>query len=530
MNLRYKIEIGLLVLAVVLAVPGCSKSQTGNSSPQQASGKNAQAGQGGQWSGQAGQGGQGGQSGQAGQKGQSNRKAAVIPVQSMIVKSGLLSVDRSTAGIVSPAIQSQVATQVAGIVLKVNHLVGDWVKQNDSIVQLDDTQLKLTLANAEATYENAKINLSVGEDSSKQANPKLVFQVQSAQSAYDSAQKYYDSQKALYDLQGISGSQLDTAASQLSTAQANLEGAKSALDQNNNAGDQSIAQLKLSVKQAQNQLDQARFNLQNASIKAPFAGQIAAMNMQQGMYAGLNTPVFTLVSAERHISFNVEPGDTAFLKVRSIVKFISTGKEYSAKISQDPSSPVSGVVPMIATIDGLDLPFGSVGNITYRVPLAQGIIIPISSIETLANQNYIFTIENSRVVVKNVTITAEAGSSASVDGINDGDIVIVSPPPGLIPGSQVQATMVQDSTADQAPTANLTVTKKAPGATADSGDTGAKKTNRAWNGTAGQKPDGAAGQSGGTWQKNGSTNGNRQGNTRPSANSDGSAPTPAGNK
>jgi len=480
------IKVGLAVLAVALVVSGCSKSQADASAAQQGSGKSAQAVQGGQT-------GPAGLAGLAGQKGSGNRRAAVIPVQSMIVKSGLLSVDRSTAGIVSPAIQSQVATQVAGIVLKVNHLVGDWVKSNESIVQLDETQLKITLANAEATLENAKINLSIGEDSSKQASPKLAFQVQSAQSAYDSAQKYYDSQKALYDLQGISGSQLDTAASQLSTAQANLEGAKTALDQNNNSGDQSIAQLKLSVKQAQNQLDQARFNLQSASIKAPFAGQIAAMNMQQGMYASLNTPVFTLVSAERHISFNVEPGDTVFLKVHSIVKFINAGKEYSAKISQDPSSPVSGVVPMIATIDGLNLPFGSVGNIQYRVPLAQGIIIPVSSIETLANQNYVFTIENSRVVAKNVMITAEAGSSAAVDGIADGDIVVVSPPPGLIPGSQVQATMVQDASADQSPAANLTVTKQT---------------------TTGQKMDGTAGQSGGTWQKNGSATGKRQGQSR----------------
>lgn len=436
MKTSYPVKIGFLVLTVALVATGCSKLTQENAS--------AAAGQGAQDKQDAN--GQSGQKTDSAASGQRDRKAATVPVQAMLVRTGLLSVDRTTAGIITPSIQSQVATQVAGVVLKVNRLAGDWVKAGEVVVQLDDSQLALSLANAEASLENAKINLSMGQDNSTQANPKLALQLQSAQSAYDSAKKFYDAQKALYDLEGISASQLDTAASQLTAAQANLEGAKTSLDQNNKADNQSIAQLKLAVKQAQNQLDQARLNLRNASIRAPFAGQISAINMQQGMYAGLNTPVFTLVSADRHIAFNVAPSDTAYLKIGTVLEFEYGGKSYSARISQSPSSPISGVVPLVATSGVLSFPYGSVGNIIYRIPLAEGILIPIASLATLSNQNFVFVIENGHAIVKNVTIIAESGTYAAVEGIDAGDTVIVSPPPGLIQGSQVQPTMLQSKT------------------------------------------------------------------------------------
>ena len=205
-------------------------------------------------------------------------KQAAIPVQAMTVTFGLLSTDRSTAGVIAPVTQSQVVAQVAGVVAKVPHSVGDWVKAGETVMQLDDAQLRLTLANAEAALENAKISLAVGKDSSSDANPKLSLQLDSAKAALDSATKNYEAQKALFDLGGISASQLDTASSQLATARANFEGAKSAVSQNAKSDDQTIAQLRLAVTVAQNQVDQAALNVRNASIRAPFAGQIAAIN------------------------------------------------------------------------------------------------------------------------------------------------------------------------------------------------------------------------------------------------------------
>lgn len=388
-----------------------------------------------------------GQSGQ-GRQGASGGGRALTVVQATVAATGELVANRTTAGIVSPAVQSNVAAPVAGIVLATRKSAGDWVGAGDIVVQLDDSQSKLSLANAQAALESANINLSVGKDNSDQAVPKLEFQVKSAQAALDGAQKFLDSQKALFDLGGLSASTLDAAKSQLATAQANLEGAKTALEQNKKSDGQSIAQIRLAAIQAQNQVEQAKLNLQNTGIRAPFAGQIAAMNVQPGMYVSLNTPAFILVSGEKQIAFNVSPGDAPSLRAGSPVSFDYGGSTYPARVRQAPSAPINGVVPLAATIPGsVPMPFGAVGNVSYRVPLAKGILVPLAALAALENRNYVFTIEAGRVSTKDVKVAAESGAIAAVEGLAEGEIVVVSPPPGLIQGSQVQATMLPSTSA-----------------------------------------------------------------------------------
>jgi multidrug efflux pump subunit AcrA (membrane-fusion protein) len=375
----------------------------------------------------------------AGQQKPGGRFLTAVPVQSVAVHVGPLRTDNLTAGSVVPATQSLVASQVAGVALAVMHQAGDWVKAGATVVQLDDSQLKLAVQSAESNLAIARINFDIGQDDVNQSNPKLQLQVQSAQSALDSAQKNYDSQKALFDVGGISGSQLDTAKSQLQQAQANVEAAKTALDQNNKSGTQTLAQLKLAIDQAQNALQIARLNLQYAAIKAPFAGQIAAVNVNPGVYVGLSTPVFSLVSAEKEVDFNVPPADAPTLSLGTTVRFSYLGKDYSARVSQAPSAPINGTVPMVAELPrSANLPYGTVGTVTYTVTLATGTLIPIAALQVNEDQNYVFTVENGKAATRPITIFAETGTTAAVSGLTEAAQVILNPPPGLLPGSSVQ--------------------------------------------------------------------------------------------
>jgi multidrug resistance efflux pump len=367
------------------------------------------------------------------------RKLSSIPVQAVTVHVGPLKTSNDTAGTVVPATLSSVASQVAGVVSSVPRLVGDWVKAGATIVQLDDSQLKLAVQNAQSNLAIARINFEIAQDNANQDNPKLQLQVQSAQSALASAQKNYDSQKALLDIGGIPAAQLDTANSQLQQAQANLEAARTALDQNKKSDTQTLAQLKLSIDQAQNALQIAQLNLQYAAIKAPFAGQISAVNVTPGMYVGLSTPVFILVSAEREINFNVPPSDASTLPVGATVQFNSLGKDYPARISQAPSAPINGVVPMVALLArSAALQYGTVGTVSYSLSLATGALIPIAALQVNEDKNYVFAIVNGKATTRPITILSETGTTAAVSGIEEGVQVVLNPPPGLLPGSAVQ--------------------------------------------------------------------------------------------
>ncbi len=367
------------------------------------------------------------------------RRSAVIAVQAVNVVAGPLVTDNNTAGTVVSVMQSQVAAQVSGVVARVLQKAGDNVREGAVVVQLDAAALRLTVQNAQAALENAKINLATGQQATSGSSQKLADQLQSSKNALDAAQKSYDSVKAQFDLGGVSSSTLDNATSQLYQAKANVESAKLALDQNRQADTQTTAQLKLAVDQAANQLALAELNLQNAAVRAPFAGQIAAVNVSPGMYVSLTTPTFLLVSADTQINFTQPPADAPNFKIGDSVTFTYDGKSYPVRIIQAPSAPINGVVPMVAAVPAQPpVSYGTVGTITYKLSVGAGPQIPLAALQSRADTNFVFTIANGKAVETPVTILAEAGTTAVVRGIEAGMQVIINPPPGLLPGSTVQ--------------------------------------------------------------------------------------------
>ena len=155
--------------------------------------------------------------------------------------------------------------------------------KGDTVIQLDDSELRLSVKTAQASLEAARINLSTGQDTTKQANPRLDLQVRSARDRRcPSHRGTTTARKALFALGGATSGDVDRAKSDLDMAQANLEAARTALDQNQKADVQDIAQLKLTVDQADFALQQAQLNLQHAAIKAPYAGRLVAVNAMPG--------------------------------------------------------------------------------------------------------------------------------------------------------------------------------------------------------------------------------------------------------
>jgi multidrug efflux pump subunit AcrA (membrane-fusion protein) len=324
-------------------------------------------------------------------------------------------------------------------VWKICHKAGEWVKAGEKVIQLDDTQLQLSVKTAQSSLAAARIDLSTGEDTTTQANPKLAMQVRSAQAALAAAQKNYDAQKALVELGGATGTQVDTAQSDLQTAQANLEAAKTALDQNVKAPAQNLAQLKIAVEKAENALQQAQVNLQYAGIQAPFSGQIAAIDVNPGEYVQASTTAFSLVSSEREIHFTVPPAHARLLPVGTKLTFTNEGASYPVTVKLTPSSPINGMVPMVASVAPSYSPaFGSVGTVSYSLSLAKGVLIPIAALKTSEDKNYVFAVEGGKAVRRAIVVAAESGVTAAITGVASGSQVIVNPPPGLLDGASVQ--------------------------------------------------------------------------------------------
>jgi HlyD family secretion protein len=362
-----------------------------------------------------------------------------ITVQVVAVAVGELVVEHQTSGTVTPVMQSAVVGQISGVVARVEKKAGDWVDKDDTVIQLDDSQLRLSVKTAQASLESARINLSTGQDTTRQANPRLDLQLRSAESVLAAAQTSFDSRTALFKLGGATSTDVNRAKSDLDSARANLEAARTALDQNQKADVQNIAQIRLAVDQADFAVQQAQLNLQHAAIKAPYAGRLVAVNVMPGELVSQAAPAFVLASREREIDFNVPPADAASLPVGAPVRFTLNGRSFPLIVSQSPDVPLNGVVPMVAAVPAsLPLAFGSIGTLGYSLSLARGSLIPTGALQTNEDKNFVYVVENGKAVVRQISVLAESGNRTAVSGVGAGSVVVINPPPGLLDGSTVK--------------------------------------------------------------------------------------------
>jgi hypothetical protein len=153
-----------------------------------------------------------------------------------------------------------------------------------------------------------------------------------------------------------------------------------------------------------------------------------------------DTTAFILVSAEREVHFNVPPAQVSHLPVGTRLTFTYEGTSHTVTLKQSPSAPINGTVPMVAQVPSSYAPsLGSVGTVSYSLSLAKGVLVPVAALRTSEDKNYVFVITNGKAASVVVTPVAESGVTAAVTGVTAGSQVIVSPPPGLLAGSAVQA-------------------------------------------------------------------------------------------
>jgi len=382
-------------------------------------------------------GGAGGAAGAAG-------RAPTVTVQAVEVVRGPLVAQRTATGAVVPVTQSNVAAQASGTVKNLLVAAGDDVKAGQGIVQLNTDSLELAVANAHNQLSTAQINLQTQQTNTQQATTQLQSQLASAQAALAASEANYASAQKVYVLGGTSKASVDSGRSQLAQAQANVTSAQNALSQNQRAESESLQQLELAVAQAANGVKQAELNLANATIRAPFDGQVASFAVAVGEYVGPSTSVATLVSAQRQVQLNVPPSDAAAFTPGTKLVFSTGVAKFPATVTQRPGAPVNQGVTVTASFDpaagsaGDPPAVGVVGTVAYQVTLATATLVPITAIQNDGTNTFVFVIQGGKAVQTDLTILAQANSHAAVDGVPSGVTIVDLPPPGLLNGAPVQ--------------------------------------------------------------------------------------------
>lgn len=200
----------------------------------------------------------------------------IIEPETVMAKKANVTTMVTATGTIEPINQVDVGTQVSGVVEKVYVDYNSPVKEGQLIAELDKTNLKASLTQAQAVYENAV---------SQRNYTKTI----------------YDRQKTLYDNQVISKSDFDDAAFNYETA-------------------------KGTVTQRYSDLQSARTNLGYANIYSPINGVVLSKAIEEGqtVAASYSTPtLFTIAQdlKEMQVEANVDEADIGQVKVGQRVEF-----------------------------------------------------------------------------------------------------------------------------------------------------------------------------------------------------------------
>ena len=343
--------------------------------------------------------------------------AIVIEAKTVLAKKANVTTLVTATGTIEPITQVEVGTQVSGVVEKIYVDYNSVVKEGQLIAELDKTNLKASLTQTQAAYDNAV-------------------------SQRNYMQTIFDRQKTLYDNQVISKSDFDD-------AQYNYQTAKG------------------TVTQRYSDLQQARTNLEYANIYSPINGVVLSRAIDEGqtVAASLSTPtLFTIAQdlKEMQVEADVDEADIGEVKEGQRVTFTVDayiGETFEGVVTQvrlDPtvtSNVVTYTVVIKADNPDLKLKPGLTATISiYTLELNDVLIAEAKAVnftpetELLASYNTQHNLpENTNTVAnkdttmlwvlaangaitpKTVTLGASDGVNVQiVSGINEGEKLVYS--------------------------------------------------------------------------------------------------------
>lgn len=267
-----------------------------------------------------------------------------------------------------------VLPRVAGYVKTIAVKDYDSVKTGQLVVELDDAELQTQLAEMEADYRQAEVDVIDAKALLNNAIVSLSINkgnIELSQMRRKKAEDDLKRDQNLFNDQAITRKQLDDSKFSVETASQQLQNSKTDLS----AAESRIAVLRAGVQKAEAGLDVKRAKIEQTKLKltytkiyAPQAGKIGKKNVSEGQYVQAGTPLFSIVN------------DTTYWVVANFkenqLKKLYPGKEVDIEIDALPNVKFTGVIESLSEATGAKFsllpPDNASGNfvkVTQRVPV-----------------------------------------------------------------------------------------------------------------------------------------------------------------
>jgi RND family efflux transporter MFP subunit len=365
-----------------------------------------------------------------------------VAVQTTTIERRTLATYESLDGTVDPFLSANLAPQQSGTLVAIYANEGDRVHKGEVLAKIDDSILRATLTQQQATdvqnvakLQQSKIQLpitTVSNDAALvQARRTLALQVktQIADAAnvantkltYDAdadllkqgfvAKSVYEQARAAYVLaqQTLAQDNDKLVQDRAAVAEAQQNLANTPLQQ------QVIAQNRGAVSQSQGLVQQYQAAVSQTTINAPFDGVVTARTLDPGSYASPSQAIYAVSQIDPiYVDFNVKDTDLAYVRTGKAVSFATSAnpsRRYSGTVADVNAVPTTGTLLYRARIVEPNHDYSLRGGLEVSVRVTtqlhrDTLTVPRAAVIQNGSDGTIYSVENNggQTVLRNRTV------------------------------------------------------------------------------------------------------------------------------
>ena len=361
----------------------------------------------------------------------------IIPVRTALVEKGEVNSFLKVTGVVEANETVRVTSEIMGQAKEVKVKDGEEVNKGDILIALGDEQIKIQVAQAQATLDS----IQASSDKIKSgARPQEIKQADSAvlqaKINRDSAEENYLRMEKLFSEKVISKQQYEQAKNQYEIADVQYQSAQESYELViEGAAEEDIKSVEAQVRQAKAALDMAKYQLKNTQITAPISGKVTSITVSSGEMVSPSIPLLSIIDvsrifvkvgiSEKDIS-KIKEGQKVNLEIDAFSEEKFQGEVVSKGVAVDQISKTLEVKIEILQPE-VDIPVGvfARGDILVKTN-QEALIISSSALVRKKDGIYVYVIEEGIARQKEVVLGIIQDERVEIlDGLSEEEEIVV---------------------------------------------------------------------------------------------------------
>lgn len=350
-----------------------------------------------------------------------------IPVQTVIIKPEQTDNYLAYEGRVSASKIEKISFKSTARLEQINGIEGEIIKPDQVFIQLDTSDLQLSLEAAEEKLKGAKANYDLASKGTRPEDKRLAqINVDKAKRAVDFYSQKLQELENLYQEGVVSRSEVDNIKLQLDLAVQDQELAATNYQKAINGAEQEV------VQAAKSQYELAKTNrqasqdlLQDASYKVPSDRILIKKMYQVGELVPAGYPVAIVRSLEQQVVVGVSSKDLDQIHLGQRAVISHHDKQVAGKVTKVSEVPDEKhyLYQVEVTLDQSIYKIGEIAKVEISVGKSDEIWIPIAAVKN-DGIDYVYLVKEGRAVIKKVKVIESKQDQLAVEGLVPGDQVI----------------------------------------------------------------------------------------------------------